>query len=270
MTRKAMTPEPRFGEARLFRESAAERALFRALGVVDPGHFLHHRYLRWALDRMPTRPASILDAGCGRGDHTIYLAQRYPAARVLGIDVDPERIARCVRLAERMRLVNLRFELGDLTQLHRNDEFDLVVSIDVLEHIPQQIEAVRQLRNALTPQGWFFFHLPTVRQRPVPFDRWLGSFHEWAAEEHLAEDRTVDEFLDVVRAAGLEITDHRRSFGYYTGEMATSLFNLARAPTLANKVCQALMAPVCRLLARADFLGGQGTRYAVAVTGQRP
>ena len=239
------------------------------MGVADPGHYLHHRYLRWALSQMPIEPRVILDAGSGTGDHSIYLAQRFPRARVLGVDVDAERVNRCRAAVQRMGLDNVTFEVGDLTQLTRTESFDLVLSIDVLEHIPEQASAVRHLGHALRKGGWFFFHVPTVRPRPVPLDRWLGGFHEWAEREHLADERSADEFLDVVRQAGLTIVHHRKTFGYHTGELATSIFNLARAPTRRNRVLQALLAPACRLLVMADTLEPQETRYAIGVVGCR-
>jgi SAM-dependent methyltransferase len=260
---------PTFGEQRLFRPGALQRLLFRAMGVADPGHYLHHRYVRWALSFLPAEPATILDAGCGAGDHSLYLARRFPRARVLGIDVDADRVARCTEAARRMGVTNAAFEVGDLTQLGRSEAFDLVISVDVLEHIVAQERAVRELRDGLRPGGWFFFHIPTKRLQPVPFDRQLGAFHEWAAHEHVAEDRTAEEFVAVVRAAGLTVVRERRTFGYFTGELATSLFNLPRAASAANQVAQALLAPVCRALVLADGLEPQATRYAVAVVGRR-
>jgi SAM-dependent methyltransferase len=265
----SLTAAPRFGEQRLYRPGAVQRLLFRAMGVADPGHYLHHRYVRWGLSFLPAAPARILDAGCGAGDHSFYLARRFPAAQVLGVDVDAARVARCSDAARRMGVANARFEVGDLTQLGHREAFDLVVSVDVLEHIVEQERAVGALRDALTPGGRFFFHIPTKRPKPVPFDRYLGAFHAWAAGEHVAEDRTAEEFVAVVRAAGLTVEEHRRTFGYYTGELATSLFNLPRAKSGLNQALQALLAPLCRALVLADTLEPQATRYAVAVVGRR-
>jgi hypothetical protein len=98
----------------------------------------------------------------------------------------------------------------------------------------------------------------------------LRGFHAWAAEEHTARERSAEEFMVAVEEAGLDIVEYRRTFGYFSGELATSLFNLPYDSTPLNRALQALLAPACRLLARADTLSVQTTRFAVAVVGRRP
>lgn len=246
-----------------------ERLLYNAIGIADPAHFLHYRLLRRMLDRLPFTPTSILDAGCERADFTYYLARRYPAARVLGLDIDPGFIERDLAVHPRMGLPNIEFRLGDLSTVTFAESFDLVVSIDVLEHIPAQQTAIENLRDAMRPGGRAFFHIPTVREVPVPFSSHLEDFHEWAEHEHVAKDLTADEFVDAVRATGLKIVEVRRTFGYWSGELATSLFALPYRNTLRNRIIQGLLALPCRLLALADSFPIAQRRYAVAVTAER-
>ena len=264
-------PSPTFGVQRLVRQNSGtlDRLVFRAMGVADPAHFLHHRYLRRALDHAAISPREILDAGCGTGDHTIYLAQRFPEARVVGVDIDEQRVARNRRNAELLRVPNVSFEVQDLTRLPWRDRFDLVVSIDVLEHITEQQQAIRSLFDSLRRGGRFFFHLPTIRTKPVPFSTHLADFQAWAEKEHIADDRTAEEFVSVVRRAGFSVESSSRTFGWFTGEMATSLFALPHRDTTRNRILQGLLAPVCRVLVLADQIGF-GERYAVAVAGRRP
>jgi SAM-dependent methyltransferase len=251
---------------------AAARWLYRMMGVADPAHYLHARYCVRALARIVrvgTEPQRILDAGCGRGDYAIYLARRYPAARVLGVDLDATLIARNRDVAARLGVRNVEFAVVDLQAFHPAAEFDLIVSIDVLEHLPQQERALANLAGALRPEGIAFYHIPTVRERPVPFSRYLTGFHAWAEDEHTAPDRTAGEFAELVRASGLELVELRRTFGRWTGELATSLFQLPFADTAGNRILQALLAPACRVLVLLDAVP-QRTRYAVAVTARRP
>lgn len=263
---------PQFGEQRLALPdlSSAERLLFRVLGVVDPAHYLHSRYFQRALARWDDlRPRAILDAGCGRGDYSFYLARRYPDARVIGVDVDQARVARNRAMAQRLGLSNAEFQVADLVTARFDTSFDIILAIDVLEHIERQEEALRNLVEQLSPRGRAFYHIPTVRERPVPFSRSLAGFHDWAAEEHVAEDRSADQFLTVLQRSGYQVDRSYRTFGYFTGELATSLFNMPYESTTTNRVLQATLAPLCRLLAIADGLGIERTRYAVAAEVRR-
>ena len=266
-------PKARFGEQRLVRDDvgAVARLLFRFMGVADPGHYLRSLYFRRELDRLRGfAPASILDAGCGAGDYSFYLARRYPGAAVLGIDLNGQRIIRNLEVARRLCLSNLQFQTADLLTAELEGRFDLVVSLDVLEHIAKQQEALARLSAALQPGGFALFHMPTVRERPVPFSKYLGAFRVWTHEVHVADDLTAEEFVARVRAAGLDVLRWYRTFGFFTGELANSLFVLPYAPTTVNKILGGLLAPLCRVLAGADTLNLERTRYAVAVVAQKP
>jgi len=249
----------------------AERLLFRLMGIGDPAHYLHSFYMRRELARFPGfDPARVLDAGCDAGDFSFYLARQYPRAEVLGVDINEERLQQNREMAVRLGIANVRFESADLAAADFPARFDLVVSIDVLEHIRQQQEALASLSRALRPGGYAFFHLPTVRERPVPLSRWLTGFHAWAEKEHTAKEATADEFVGMVRGTGLEVLHAYRTFGYFTGELANSLFVLPFEPTTRNSILLGLLAVPCRVLAWADTWKIERTRYAVAVVARKP
>ena len=264
---------PRFGMQRLIRPDLGrlQRLAYRVLGVADPAHWLHFQYFRAALGRWPDfTPRTVLDAGCGNGDYAIYLAQRFPGAEVVGLDIDAENLERCRASAGKLRLANLRFELGDLSVPHYPaGSFDLIVTIDVLEHVRDPERALRQLAALLSPEGRFFFHVPTVREIPTPLSRHLAEFHAWAAKEHVTDDFTAESFEKLVRTAGLRPAKLQRTFGRWTGELATSLFLLPYRNTPINRVAQLLLILPCRLLAALDSVVPMRNRYAVALEGGR-
>ena len=241
------------------------------MGVPDPAHWLHFKYFERALMTLGvTAPKHILDAGCGPGDYSFHLARLFPDARVLGIDIDEVFIERNTTTARELGIENVHFEKADLTLLDMPETFDFIVSVDVLEHVDPQPRAFANLAQSLRPGAAAFYHIPTIRTAPVPFSKHLKGFHDWAHEEHIADDLTHDEVTAAVRNSGLEIVDSKRTFGWYTGEFATSLFALPFADTSINRMLQASLAPICRLFAAADSLGLDSTRYAVAVSARKP
>jgi SAM-dependent methyltransferase len=257
---------PRFGEQRLVRRDIgfAHRTAFRLFGVAEPAHYLHHVYLKRALGQLSSVPTSILDAGCGSGDHTFDLARRFPAARVLGVDVDESLIRRNQMVATSLGLRNVSFRVASITE-PLDGPFDLIVSIDVLEHLKEQPKALRAIRDALSEKGVAFFHIPTARPRPVPFSRWLGEFHAWAEEEHVADDLTAEQFEEAVTLAGFALIRSWRTFGHWSGELATSLFAIPFRNTPRNRIAQLTLAPLCRVLVMLDPIVRQKGRYALAL-----
>lgn len=261
-----------FGRQRLVRAdvSPLARLAFRALGVVDPAHYLHSRYIWQALRRhLSTPPPQVLDAGCGRGDHAIFLADNLPTSEILGVDFDGARISANREILPRLGLSNLTFAEADLATMSAEGHYDLIISIDVLEHIAEQERAIVNLCLALTANGVLVAHIPCKRERPVPFSRLLEEFHEWSEQEHIADERTAEEFEEVFARSGFEVLETTKTFGWWTGELATSLFAIPYRNSALNRIAQLLLALPCRLLASLDHLRLDGPRYAVLIVARR-
>jgi len=101
---------------------------------------------------LPDAPA-ILDAGCGTGEATWRLAEAFPRATVLGVDILDAHLdrgrARAARLGPRVR-----FEHRDLFALDLPDaSFDLTVCRHVLQAIPHAEDAIAELVRVTRPGG---------------------------------------------------------------------------------------------------------------------
>ncbi len=90
-------------------------------------------------------PARVLEAGLGEGEVSSRLAERWPAAPIMGIDLpDPE-------LADEWTRAGLAGAFADITRLPFPDRsFDLVLAIEVLEHVEDPHAALRELIRVST------------------------------------------------------------------------------------------------------------------------
>ncbi|HHQ49518.1 MAG TPA: class I SAM-dependent methyltransferase [Acidobacteria bacterium] len=103
--------------------------------------------------------ACVLDAGCGMGDRTVATVLD-GAARAIGIDTDPEKLRWARRLA-RHRDVPAEFLLGSIGSLPcRADAFDLVLLLDVIEHLDDPLGALTEVRRVLRPGGRILITFP--------------------------------------------------------------------------------------------------------------
>lgn len=88
-------------------------------------------------------PTSVLDVGCGEGVLTHEWAQRLGDGRIVGIDLDDEKLA--AEWAKRAR-PNLEYRCEEATRLSFGDgEFDLATAIEVLEHVPDPEATVAEM-----------------------------------------------------------------------------------------------------------------------------
>src|SRR5262245_24887454 len=103
--------------------------------------------------RMPERPR-VLDAGCGTGEISWRLCQRFAGAELLGVDIIDDHLelarARCATAADRARFDHRSiFELG-----LPDRSFDLVVCRHVLQAIPHADRAIAELVRVTKRGGW--------------------------------------------------------------------------------------------------------------------
>jgi len=98
-------------------------------------------------------PRSVLDVGCGTGEITARLAELFPQASLLGIDLEEPHLERAREKAAAFG-ERVKFLKGDALALHLPDaQFDLVVSRHVLQALPDAPRAVSEMARVLKPGG---------------------------------------------------------------------------------------------------------------------
>ena len=71
---------------------------------------------------------------------------------------------RCLVKREYFNCNNADFILDSLTQSFGEGLYDLVYSVDVLEHIEDDVEALGNIHDSLKPDGWFILHVPLAER----------------------------------------------------------------------------------------------------------
>jgi tetratricopeptide (TPR) repeat protein/SAM-dependent methyltransferase len=116
-------------------------------------------YLRKAVPQQSYRPQriahpDILVVGCGTGQHPIETARKYPAARLLAVDLSLTSLAYAQRKAEEMGLAGIEFVQADLLRLGEvGRRFDVIEAVGVLHHLRDPLAGMRALVSLLRPNG---------------------------------------------------------------------------------------------------------------------
>jgi len=183
-----------------------QRAYVRTLGA--PANGLRIR-LRRVLPETRGSFGNILDAGCGGGVFSMELAKMHPEAQVLGIDIERHLVDRANMIAERAGIGNCRFEVGDVTQLEYRERFDLVVSVDNLEHIADDVAAMRALCQVLRPGGALVVHTPAKYRRwPV-----VSKQVNFDVPGHVRPGYEQQELTSKLRQAGFDVLETKFTYG---------------------------------------------------------
>ncbi|MDQ1457061.1 MAG: hypothetical protein QOH28_2681 [Actinomycetota bacterium] len=224
--------------------SRFERLYARVLGA--PANGLRIR-LRRVLPATEGSYADILDAGCGQGVFSMELAKAHPEARVVGIDMDPVLVERANAIAQRAGLTNCRFEVGDVTKLDYDAAFDLVVSVDNLEHVDDDVTALRGLMRALRPGGRAVVHVPGYERRWLVFGRRVN----FDVPGHVRPGYRTNELVERLTGAGFDISSCQSTYG--TIETFTN--NISYLITGADRKRKGLYAVVFPFLLAVSWLG---------------
>ncbi len=107
---------------------------------------------------MPQAPARILDAGCGSGVSTEYLAHLNPDADIVGVDISAGTLEvakeRCRRSCPPTKDRTIEFRQLSLYDLDQVDgQFDMINCVGVLHHMPDPIQGIRAVASKLAAGG---------------------------------------------------------------------------------------------------------------------
>src|SRR5437764_8222220 len=108
-------------------------------------------------------PRTIIDLGCGPGNSTAVLAERYPRAQITGIDSSLETIDTAPRNNPRHE-----WQVADITtwSTFTNSTFDLIFSNAALQWLPAHAELFPRLLKRATPNGVFAMQVPADPSAP--------------------------------------------------------------------------------------------------------
>ncbi len=112
----------------------------------------------------------IMEWGCGWGSLTLYMAERFPAARILAVSNSaPQREFIRARAAER-GLRNVEVVTSDMNVFLPSRKFDRLVSVEMFEHMSNWRALLVRARDALYRDGRLFLHVFAHKTRSYRFD----------------------------------------------------------------------------------------------------
>ena len=134
----------------------------------DPAQYLRfsNERLRPALDLLAQVPletaAQAVDLGCGAGNVTAILHQRFPGAAVLGVDGSEEMLAKA-----RAAAPGCRFEQGDFATWTPAVPPDLIFSNAALHWVSEHETLFPRLVSLLAPDGVLAVQMPYMHDEPL-------------------------------------------------------------------------------------------------------
>lgn len=195
---------------RVFNQTPFLRKLFYKLLDLLLLRSWHIRRELRKLTKSGFQPRHIADAGSGFGQYVYFLSSNYPKAHITGLDIKQEQVDDCKAFFTSIgRSQQVEFQYADLTRLENRDEWDLVLSVDVMEHIEDDRTVFKRIYKGLKPGGVLLISTPSDQGGSDVHHEHDESF----IDEHVRDGYGVKEIENKLREAGFSDILIKYSYG---------------------------------------------------------
>jgi 2-polyprenyl-3-methyl-5-hydroxy-6-metoxy-1,4-benzoquinol methylase len=181
------------------RRPIFQRIFYWLLGIF----FLRTWYVKREINRLMNDLGSaprMLDAGTGFGQYTWWFVKKWPSSRILAVDVKDDYLQALKSFLKSQGVDNqVNLEIADLTQRTFQPPYDLILSVDVMEHIEDDRAVFRNFYSSLREGGFVLVNTPSDQGgSDVGHDS-----DESFIGEHVRDGYNVAELEEKLRSAGL-------------------------------------------------------------------
>ncbi len=197
-------------ENAFYRKLCVKRWLHRFVGEIYIGKrakLAHFR--RWIHELELQGKLHILEVGSGDGLFCFEAAKMLPDSQIIGMELNAAEARACKKRAQVEGIDNLDFVQGLLQDFSWTSKFDFLFCLDVLEHIKDDMTAVREMAAVLKPGGKLLVHVPSRFFQDID-----GSMHTVADEDawrinpgHVRNGYTKDELHALLCGANLSVQE---------------------------------------------------------------
>ena len=154
-----------------------------------------------------------LDAGSGFGQYTYRMAQLSSSVCVDGVDVKEEQVRDCNDFFQKLGFSQrVRFEVQDLTKYIKESTYDLILSIDVMEHILEDELVFNNFYHSMRKGGMLLISTPSDLGGSDADEHEEGAMHGFI-DEHVRDGYNAQDIREKLQRAGFSGVDVRYSYG---------------------------------------------------------
>ncbi|MEI8046863.1 MAG: class I SAM-dependent methyltransferase [Bacteroidota bacterium] len=164
---------------------------------------------KWAVTA--PKDALILDAGSGFGQYDFFMSSLNPNWKIRGVDVKEEQIADCNAFFSSIGRKNVTFAYADLTAFTDASAYNLILSVDVMEHILEDVAVFRNFYASLQPGGMALISTPSDQGGSDVHDH--DDEGSSFIEEHVRDGYNINEIQEKLKLAGFKRTEARYQYG---------------------------------------------------------
>ena len=222
--------------------------------------FLRSWYVRRELKKLRIQfgksKMEIYDAGSGFGQYSYFMSQKMSPSNIFSADVKEDWINDCKNFFSSHKLNNVMFAVEDLTNISHQNKFDLILCVDVMEHIDNDVRVFDNFYTALKDGGFLLINSPSIYGgSDVHSDEGESFIGEHAREGYSKEDLEAK-----LHQIGFKTYSSKYTYGFW-GDKAWRLgikypmvlLNVSKLFLIILPVYYLLTLPITLLMMAIDF-----------------
>jgi len=216
---------------------------------------------------------TVLDAGSGFGQYCYRVSRVFPGAEILGVDVKQEQMDDCNRFFQQIgKGSQVRFEVADLTQYQSAGRYDLILSVDVMEHIAEDEKVFENFSRSMREGGMLLISTPSDQGGSDSDHHEESGIHGFI-EEHVRDGYNKDDITaKLLRAgfSGVEVSYTSGKFGSLAWRLSMKypiqMLGFSRILYILLPFYYLLVFPFCALLNYIDVHSSNKSGTGLLVT----
>jgi len=255
----------------VIKKNILARLFYFLFGHINTAIRMDHSHMIRAIKALhPHDGSKILDAGCGFGGCSLYLARTFRSCRIVGIDINHSDIDNCQFIANKYSMRNVSFFLQDLNTFESPPEYDIIYNSSVLEHIRDDADLLGRFFRALRPGGHLVVSVPHKEFRSILRRHTDVPEYVWElATPHVRDGYSEAELMKKMTNAGFTDTNLRYAQGTL-GILSHELTLLFWKNRILNSLTTMLTFPVSLLFGYLDTVVHYRSGNFILLTARKP
>jgi SAM-dependent methyltransferase len=150
------------------------------------------------------KPFRFYDAGAGFGQYSYFILKKFKKAKIHAIDLKTNYMDSFVDYAKKNGWQNFKAQQADLVDYIPKKNYDLIIAIDILEHIEDDEQVLQNFRNVLNKNGKLIISSPSNFDESAKF-----------TAEHVRPGYSKEDICSKLKRAGFKIISFEYSYGKF-------------------------------------------------------